>query len=213
MRLGRCWRGFAKGSYQRLYRLLEVSETAGEAEIKAAYLRLAKEYHPDTTSLQDKKAASEAFSQITEARDTLLSVLSKDLSETATAPKSQRDMWEIHRNVQRGKAKPVHREEDEAAVRQEYRRELKKTLIGVAIGIGIWLYLSLRHSFIRKRIVDIDREFELKEEGSRVVLQLKERGSHSEYEQVAASKDIWRCTACQALLQRAYIPQHSRLNK
>lgn len=209
-------RGFAKGRYQRLYQLLEVSEAAGEAEIKAAYLRLAKEYHPDSTSLQDKKAAAEVFSQLTEARDVLLSTISKDLSEPAAAPKdpkSQRDMWEMYRNVQTGKAKPAYREEDEAAVRQEYRRELKKTLFGVAIGVGIWLYLSLRHSFVRKRVVDIGSAFEVKEEGNRVVLQLKERSSHSEYEQVAVSKDIWRCRTCQALLQRAYIPQHSRLSK
>lgn len=209
-------RGFTKSSYQRFYRLLEVSETAGEGEIRAAYLRLAKEYHPDSTSLRDKKAATEVFHQLTEARDVLLSSLSKDPTEAQAEPKTsniKRNIWEIYRNVKTGKAKTVHKEVDETAIRKEYRRELKKTLFGVALGIGIWLYLSLRHSFIRKRFVDIDAPFDLKEEGNRVLLQLKEEGSHTEYEQVQAAKDIWKCTSCQAVLQRAYIPQHFRSNK
>lgn len=209
-------RGFAKSSYQRFYRLLEVSETAGEGEIRAAYLRLAKEYHPDSTSLQDKKAATEVFHQLTEARDTLLSSLSKDPTEAQFDFKSSNlkpDLWEMYRNVQSGKSKPVPKEADETAIRKEYRRELKKTLFGVALGISIWLYLSLRHSFIRKRFVEIDAEFDLKEEGNSVFMQLREEGGHTRYEQVQAAKDIWKCTSCKDVIQRAYIPQHFRSNK
>ncbi|CAL9187464.1 unnamed protein product, partial [Musa hybrid cultivar] len=48
------------------YQFLGVSAEADMEEIKAAYRRLSKEYHPDTTSLP-LKAASEKFIQLREA--------------------------------------------------------------------------------------------------------------------------------------------------
>ncbi|KAK2973514.1 hypothetical protein RJ640_002623 [Escallonia rubra] len=52
------------------YQFLGVSAEADLEEIKAAYRRLSKEYHPDTTSLP-LKAASEKFMQLREVYDTL----------------------------------------------------------------------------------------------------------------------------------------------
>ncbi|RRT48735.1 hypothetical protein B296_00035443 [Ensete ventricosum] len=51
-------------------RFLGVSAEADMEEIKAAYRRLSKEYHPDTTSLP-LKAASEKFIQLREAYNVL----------------------------------------------------------------------------------------------------------------------------------------------
>lgn len=51
------------------YKVLEVSEQAGEAQIKQAYRRLAKKYHPDLNP--DNPEAEEKFKNIVEAYETL----------------------------------------------------------------------------------------------------------------------------------------------
>ena len=47
------------------YEILEVPRTAGEKEIKAAYRRLARKYHPDVN--KGHKAAEERFKEVAEA--------------------------------------------------------------------------------------------------------------------------------------------------
>lgn len=51
------------------YEVLGVSRSAGEADIKKAYRRLAKQYHPDTN--KGKKDAEERFKEVQEAYDVL----------------------------------------------------------------------------------------------------------------------------------------------
>ena len=50
------------------YRILDVEEDATAAEIKAAYRRLARKYHPDVSGIKD---AEERFKEVAEAYDTL----------------------------------------------------------------------------------------------------------------------------------------------
>ncbi len=52
------------------YSILELAPGASETEIKKAYRRLARKYHPDVSTMSD---AEERFVQITEAYDQLLS--------------------------------------------------------------------------------------------------------------------------------------------
>ena len=52
-----------------LYKILEVDKTASEQEIKAAYRRLAKKYHPDQNP--NDKYAQEKFVKINEAYNIL----------------------------------------------------------------------------------------------------------------------------------------------
>ncbi|HEY4187971.1 MAG TPA: DnaJ C-terminal domain-containing protein [Polyangia bacterium] len=52
-----------------LYKILGVSESADDAEIKKAYRKLAKEFHPDVTGGDKKK--TERFKEIAEAYDVL----------------------------------------------------------------------------------------------------------------------------------------------
>src|SRR5438045_576481 len=55
------------------YRILEVASNATSAEIKAAYRRLAKIFHPDKNS--GNPAAEEKFKQIKDAYENLINPL------------------------------------------------------------------------------------------------------------------------------------------
>ena len=51
------------------YEILGVNKKASQEEIKKAYRRLAKKYHPDTN--QGDKAAEERFKEVSQAADVL----------------------------------------------------------------------------------------------------------------------------------------------
>lgn len=55
--------------YKDYYKILGVSKNAGEKEIKAAYRKLARKYHPDVN--KGNKAAEEKFKEINEAHEVL----------------------------------------------------------------------------------------------------------------------------------------------
>jgi DnaJ-class molecular chaperone len=69
------------------YEILGVARTASEQEIKKAFRRLAREFHPDVSDAPD---AEERFRQVTEAYEVLSKSETRDLydrarSATATA--------------------------------------------------------------------------------------------------------------------------------
>lgn len=62
-------RAFSSSSKRDFYEVLSVGKGADKAEIKKAYFKLAKKYHPDTN--KDDKAAAEKFKEATEAYEVL----------------------------------------------------------------------------------------------------------------------------------------------
>jgi DnaJ-class molecular chaperone len=57
-------------NYKDYYKTLGVAKTAGEKDIKSAYRKLARKWHPDA-NLSDQKAAEEKFKEIQEAYEVL----------------------------------------------------------------------------------------------------------------------------------------------
>ena len=55
--------------YKDYYEILKVPRTASEAEIKKAFRKLAREYHPDVA--KNKKQAEEKFKEVNEAYEVL----------------------------------------------------------------------------------------------------------------------------------------------
>jgi len=62
-------RFFSSSSKRDLYEVLGVSRTANKAEVKKAYFKLAKQYHPDTN--KDDETAAEKFKEATAAYEAL----------------------------------------------------------------------------------------------------------------------------------------------
>src|SRR5436853_5107030 len=54
--------------YKDYYKILGVERNAGEDEIKKAYRKLARKYHPDVSKVADAK---EKFQEVSEAYETL----------------------------------------------------------------------------------------------------------------------------------------------
>ena len=56
------------------YKILEIEKSATDDEIKKAYRKMAKKYHPDRVVTQDeaiKKGAEEKFKQVQKAYETI----------------------------------------------------------------------------------------------------------------------------------------------
>lgn len=90
--------------HQNYYEILKVAPTAGRDEIKKAYFRLAKEYHPDrhfeAEMGQVKKELEALFVRITQAYDTLLLEKKRTAydAELASGRQNQKQSEPTHRD-------------------------------------------------------------------------------------------------------------------
>lgn len=57
--------------HKDFYKILGVSKNASEQEIKKAYKKLSKKFHPDIVAADKKEAAQKKFVEISEAYQTL----------------------------------------------------------------------------------------------------------------------------------------------
>lgn len=57
--------------FKDYYQVLDINKNASEQEIKTAFRKLARKYHPDVNSGSDKAAAEERFKEINEAYEVL----------------------------------------------------------------------------------------------------------------------------------------------
>jgi DnaJ family protein B protein 12 len=60
-------------SLEKHFKVLNIKPGSNAEEIKSAYNKLVKLYHPDTTQISDKKVAADKFNQVHEAKNALLS--------------------------------------------------------------------------------------------------------------------------------------------
>ena len=72
--------GLAKMEFKDYYEILGVEASAGEAELKTAYRRLARKFHPDVSK---EKGAEERFKSINEAYEALRDQLGDELGAYA----------------------------------------------------------------------------------------------------------------------------------
>lgn len=61
----------AAACHKDYYRILNVNRQASEQEIKKAYKKLSKKWHPDMVAAEHKETAHRKFTEITEAYQTL----------------------------------------------------------------------------------------------------------------------------------------------
>lgn len=70
--------------YKDYYRILGVSRTASEKEIKKAYKKLSKKWHPDLVAAADKEKAQKIFVEISEAYQTLKDPKKREVYDQGT---------------------------------------------------------------------------------------------------------------------------------
>ena len=61
-------------SANNAYKILEIEKTATDAEVKKAYRKMAKKYHPDRVNTEDeaiKKGAEDKFKEVQKAYETI----------------------------------------------------------------------------------------------------------------------------------------------
>lgn len=111
---------FSTFNLNKYYVLLGLKPGASTEDVKAAFNKLAKEYHPDTTTLSDKIIASDHFKAVTEARDILLQRKENTMSTQAQYYedfKKQQDKWansQSYNHQQWGNRNSNQKEYDEA---------------------------------------------------------------------------------------------------
>ena len=104
------------------YKILEISSSAGSGEVKAAFRRLAKLYHPDKD--QNNKDAAEKFWQIKQAYETLINPAKRLKYDS----KKKHEQSYIPRKTSNRKTRTTEFSEEELK-RRKYYGENYKTVV------------------------------------------------------------------------------------
>ena len=130
----------------KYYLALELEPGSSTDEIKSAYNRLVKMYHPDSTQMNDKKLASDKFKIVHEARNVLLNLESpyKEVETPKEEPNTEtREYTEsVFKNYEDFKKfheeKERKRKEDMRKKRQENRKNWEDQRDKGQNGQGNW---------------------------------------------------------------------------
>jgi uncharacterized membrane protein len=111
-------------SYNEAYKLLEISQTANSTQIKQAYKKQAKKYHPDLYQ-GDKKFAEEKMKQINEAYELLCKPHTSPIS-TSNNPKTSYDYYSEQAKQDAQKRAEAKRKYEEQKIREEAEKIFKQ---------------------------------------------------------------------------------------
>lgn len=81
------------------FRVLELEPGSSSDEIKAAYKRLVKLYHPDSTRMDDKKLAADKFKLVHQARNVLLNLESPTKEDKSNKEQQAAETKEYNESV------------------------------------------------------------------------------------------------------------------
>jgi curved DNA-binding protein CbpA len=130
-------------------RALQLTGRITETEVKAAYYRLAKQYHPDCTALSNKDAAVQKFRELTQARDFLLS--NAQAQQTSFKPNFTQSDWGQKRWKNReSKWKEARTRADQSQKSEETwrkRQELGLVLLGAGSFTAVYVYAVVRTKY------------------------------------------------------------------
>lgn len=113
-------------SIEKYYKTLELTPGASIEDIKQAYKRLVKKYHPDTSKLSDKKIAADKFKEIHEAKTILLDPTAKPSFESPDPPRHEDHHEEIFKRYEDFK-RAQERMQQEQENREKRRQEQEKS--------------------------------------------------------------------------------------
>ena len=124
-----------------LYGVLGVSRTASASEIKSAYRRLARRYHPDVNS---EPTAAKKFSQITEAYHTLIDPdRRRSYDRTGSAAANAAYMRRTQAQASRAARRAYYQARADRIVNEWLERERQETRArGKAVYTTVTLFIS-----------------------------------------------------------------------
>lgn len=137
-------------STEHCRKVLQLAGPYSEIEVKAAYYRLAKQYHPDCTPLTNKAVAVQKFRELTQARDTLLNnpqlsdgMKHKFKSSDYQQKWKKREAFRTEFNARKQKS-----ETDEDKWKK--RKELGLVLLGAGSYAVVYGYAVLKSQTVRR---------------------------------------------------------------
>ena len=108
------------------YEILGVDEDASEKDIKLAYRRLAKKFHPDLNKTDLK--AKEKFIELKEAYDTLIDPVKREIYNQAGYDPRNIDLNELFRKYDFTRIREIFREMYKRSSRNAYDKGPPETM-------------------------------------------------------------------------------------
>jgi len=128
------------------YDILGVSPTASQKEIKAAFRKLAKQYHPDKVEESYKKVAEDKFKRIAEAYYILEDPARRcefDMLRTRVKPSADRESTSVHTDTVSLDMDHIIRYAKEELREIDRGTFIVRFVFGAALGLVLGLFWSV----------------------------------------------------------------------